>query len=115
MTRHRTAAMLIPVLLLFAGCAPTTFLLSKDGYSTYFGRMNTGLGRNLCLSGDLQRALENAALPPIAKDGLYRHVCTDEYSWETVVSLYAFLSPEEKRELMRAFAKLGYEVNLVRC
>jgi hypothetical protein len=98
-----------------AACAPTTFVVSKDGYSTYFGRMNTGLSKRLCTSGDLQRVLSAAAIAPIAKDGFYRHVCTEEYSWDTVLSIYQFLSPEEKKELMRAFAKYGYEVNLVRC
>jgi hypothetical protein len=106
---------MIFALLSLAGCAPTTFVVSKDGYSTYFGRMNTGLSKRLCTSGDLKNILDTAAIPPIAKDGFYRHVCTDAYSWETVVSTYQFLSPDEKRELMRAFAKYGYEVNLVRC
>lgn len=107
--------MTIAAALLLAGCAPTTFVVSKDGYSTYFGRKNSGIGIRLCTSGDLQRILDAAAIAPIAKDGFYHHVCTEEYSWDTVVSIYQFLSPDEKKELMRAFGKFGYEVNLVRC
>ncbi len=102
-------------LSLLAGCGPTTFLVSRDGYSTYFGRRNTGLSKRLCTSGDLQRILASADISPIAKDGFYRYACSDEYSWDTLVSLYQFLSPDEKKELMRAFARFGYEVNLVRC
>ncbi len=113
--RNRRIPISALVLLLFAGCAPTTFVVSKDGYSTYFGRRNTGLSRRICTSGDLQRVLDTAQIAPIAKNDFYRRICTEEYSWETVVSLYHFLSPEEKKELMRAFAKFGYEVNLVRC
>jgi hypothetical protein len=113
--RKLTPLMTVLALVALAGCAPTTFVVSKDGYSTYFGRMNTGLSRRLCTSGDLRLILDAAAIPPIAKDGFYRHVCTEEYAWDTVVSIYTFLSPDEKKELMRAFAKFGYEVNLVRC
>ncbi len=105
----------ILVLALLAGCGPTTFVVSKDGYSTYFGRKNTGLSRRICSSGDLQNILRSANIPPIAKDGFYRHTCTDEYDWDKVVSIYQFLSPDEKKELMRAFSRFGYEVNLVRC
>lgn len=113
--RTTLSLLIVLALIALAGCAPTTFVVSKDGYSTYFGRMNTGLSKRLCTSGDLQRVLDTAAIPPIAKDGLYRHVCTEEYSWDTVVSIYLFLSPDEKKELMRAFVKYGYEVNLIRC
>lgn len=114
MNRYRTliAALLLALL---AGCGPTTFLVSKDGYSAYFGRRNTGLSQRLCTSGDLQRILASADIAPVARDGFYRYSCTDEYSRDTLLSLYQFLSPGEKKELMRAFARFGYEVNLVRC
>ena len=113
--RRLAPPMIILAFLALAGCGPTTFVVSKNGYSTYFGRMNTGLSRRLCDSGDLRRVLEKAAIAPIARDGFYRHICTSDYSWDMVLSLYAFLSPEEKKALMRSFAEYGYEVNLVRC
>lgn len=109
-----TLAILLALPLL-ASCGPTTFLVSRDGYSTYLGRKTTDLGIRLCTSGDLQGVLASADIPPIAKDGFYRYICTNEYNWDKVVSIYQFLSPDEKKDLMRAFAKFGYEVNLVRC
>lgn len=98
-----------------AGCSHTTFLIGKDGYYTYFGRRNTDLGRELCSSGELAQILQTAAIPEIARDGFIRYICTTEYSRDKVLSIYAFLTPQEKQELWRAFARRGYEVNTVHC
>ena len=100
---------------LSAGCGPTTFLVGKDGHYTFFGRQNTDLAKDLCTTGELRTILDDASIPAIAKDGLFRHTCTSEYSHDMVVSIYAFMTPEEKKELMRAFTRHGYEVNLVHC
>lgn len=117
MTTKRLGKFLLAAALLaaLAGCAPTTFLVSKDGSSIYFGRRNSALAARLCSSGELTGILDRADIRRIARDGLYRYNCTDEYSRDKVLSLYLFLSPEEKQELMRAFVSFGYEVNLIRC
>lgn len=107
-----TAAVAISLL---AACGPTTFLLGKNGEYAFFGRRNTDLGKELCRSGEMRAILDDAGIPSIARDGFYRYICTQEYNWETVQSIYAFMTPEEKRELMRAFARRGYDVNLVSC
>ena len=46
----RTALLTVPVflLVLLTACGPTTFLVGKDGTTTFFGRLNTDLGRRLC-------------------------------------------------------------------
>lgn len=111
----KISLVLLALISLVAGCGPTTFLVGKDGYFTFFGRMNTTLAKNLCTSGELRTILDDASIPPVARDGLYRHVCTSEYSRDMVLSIYTFMTPEEKKELMRAFTRHGYEVNLVHC
>ena len=111
----KTVLVLLAVISLLAGCGPTTFLVGKNGYYTFFGRQNTDLGKDLCASGELQLILSDASIPAIARDGFFRHICTQEYSRDLVLSIYAFMTPEEKKELMRAFTRRGYEVNLVHC
>jgi hypothetical protein len=111
----KTVLILLAAISLVAGCGPTTFLVGKNGYYTFFGRMNTDLARDLCTTGELRAILDEAAIPAIAKDGLFRHICTAEYNRDMVLSIYAFMTPEEKKELMRAFARRGYEVNMVHC
>lgn len=111
----RTVLVLLAIIVLTAGCGPTTFLVGRNGSYTFFGRMNTPLAKDLCTSGDLRAILDDAKIPAIARDGLYRYTCTDEYSRDRVVSIYLFMTPEEKKELMRAFTRRGYEVNLVHC
>ncbi|MDA8099309.1 MAG: hypothetical protein M0042_06755 [Nitrospiraceae bacterium] len=103
------------ILLALAGCGSTTFLVGKDGYYTFFGRKNTDLGKALCTTGELRTILDDAQIPGIAKDGFFRYSCTPEYSRDMVLSIYTFMTPDEKKELMRAFARRGYEVNLVHC
>lgn len=100
---------------LLAGCGTKTFLVGKNGSYTFFGRMNTDLAKDLCTSGELRAILDEAAIPAVAKDGYFRYICTAEYSHEMVVSTYTFMTPEEKKALMRAFARRGYEVNMVHC
>jgi len=111
----KTVLVLLVMISLSVGCGPTTFLVGKNGSYTFFGRMNTTLAKDLCTSGELRTILDDASIPAIAKDGFFRHICTPEYSRDTVLSIYAFMTPEEKKELWRAFARRGYEVNLVHC
>jgi hypothetical protein len=111
----KTVLALLAVISLSTGCGPTTFLVGKDGYTTFFGRLNTNMAKNLCTSGELRSILDDAAIPALAKDGLHRHICTAEYNRDMVLSIYAFMTPDEKKDLMRAFVRRGYEVNLVHC
>jgi hypothetical protein len=111
----KTALVLLAMISLSIGCGTTTFLVGKDGSYTFFGRKNTDLARNLCTSGELRTILDDAVIPAIARDGFFRYNCTPEYSRDMVLSIYAFMTPDEKRELWRAFARRGYEVNLVHC
>jgi hypothetical protein len=100
---------------LFAGCAPTTFIISKDGRAYYLGRKSPVLHAMLCTSGDLKRVLDETSIPEELKKDLYRYNCTEEHSKEKVVSLYLFLSPEEKEQLKSAFRRHGYTINFVPC
>ncbi len=106
---------LLAMISLSAGCGPTTFLVGKDNSYAFFGRINTPLAKDLCTSGELRTILDDALIPAIAKDGFFRNICTAEYSHDMVLSIYAFMTPEEKKELRLAFTRHGYEVNVVHC
>lgn len=100
---------------LLAGCAPTTFIISKDGRAYYLGMKSQGLYHMICGSGDLKQVLAETSIPEDLKEDLYRYNCSEERSKEKVVSLYLFLSPEEKEELKSAFRRHGYTINFVPC
>jgi len=102
-------------LLVILGCGAGTFLITRDGSSTYFGQPDTLLSRRLCSSGDLKNILSAADLPERIRDDFYRYNCTDDRSRDTVISLFAFLSPDEKIRLKRAFKRFGYEINIMHC
>ncbi|MGE5237449.1 MAG: hypothetical protein ACM3ON_01465 [Chloroflexota bacterium] len=101
--------------MVVAGCAPTTFIISKDGRAYYLGRKSESLYNMLCRSGDLERILAETSMPDDLKKEFYRYNCSGERSKEKVVSLYLFLSPEEKEDLQRAFRRHGYTINYVPC
>jgi hypothetical protein len=101
--------------VLLAGCGPTTFIISKDGRAYYLGRKSQGLHDMICRSGDLKRVLDETSIPEDLRQEFYRYNCTQEHSKEKVVSLYLFLSPEEKEELKSAFRRHGYTINFVPC
>jgi len=69
----------------------------------------------ICDTGDLERVLRDAEIPEHLKGDFFEYVCTNKRSREKVIALYAFLSPEEKRSLKRAFSMRGYMVNHVAC
>ena len=101
--------------VLFAGCGPSMFLISKAGTSANFERENPFLRRMLCERGELSLVLANAGLPQDLKADFYRYVCSDERSYDKVVSLYLFLTPEEKNRLKKSFKRQGYDVNSLPC
>lgn len=100
---------------LLAGCGPTTFLIDKDGTFAYFGREKPYLHKTLCMREELKTILADAELPQEIQNDLQRAVCSDERSSDKVVSLYLFLTPEEKQKLKKAFEKHGYKVNQLSC
>jgi len=112
----RALAVALPCLALVAACAgPSTFLLGKNGDYEYFGKDRPYLRKLLCKQGELEAVLSSAALPADRKKDFQRYICSDERSYDKVISLYLFLSPEEKRSLKKAFEQQGYEVNRMPC
>ncbi len=101
--------------VLLAGCGPSTFLIDKAGTSAYFGRNNQYLNKKLCTSGELRLILADADLPREIESDFYRYTCSEERSYDKVISLYLVLTPVEKMQLKRAFEKHGYEVNRLHC
>ncbi len=102
-------------IFIIAACQPSTFVISKGTRAYYFGRESKGLYRLLCETGDLKKVLRDSDIPVYLKEDFYRYICTDHRSEEKVISLYQFLTPEERRSLKRAFIKHGYTVNYVPC
>jgi len=101
--------------LLLAGCAATTFIISKDGRAYYLGTKSKSLHAMICTSGDLEHILSETSIPDNLKDEFYRYNCTNEQSKEKVVAIYTFFMPEEKEQLKRAFRRHGYDINYVPC
>jgi|Deesub1362A_J573_1020465.scaffolds.fasta_scaffold21357_1 hypothetical protein len=101
----------------FFGCQSSTFLIVKenDTRAYRFGSTSKRLKRILCESGDFEKVLRDAAIPDNLKPQFYEYVCTEKVSKEKVVSLYQFLTPEERKSLKRSFVKHGYTVNYVPC
>jgi hypothetical protein len=100
---------------LLSGCGPSTFLINKAGTSAYFGRNSQYLNKMLCRKDELRLILADADLPREMESDLYRYNCSEERSYDKVISLYLFLTPAEKMRLKRAFEKHGYEVNRLHC
>ena len=109
LARLKSVLAVLTAMLLTSGCA-TTFLVSKDCYTYYFGSTQEELHRILCGTGDLQKILDDSKLPQDARDSLYRFQCVDR-SHDDVVRTYAALSGSQKSMLREAFIKNGYEIN----
>lgn len=101
--------------IFFTGCSSTTFIISKNSKAYYFGRDSKVLRAMLCDSGELKEILSETTIEEDIRNELYRYNCTDEHSKEKVVSIYLFLSPEEKEQLKRAFRNHDYTINYVPC
>jgi hypothetical protein len=108
---------LIPLLVVaaftFAACS-STFLVTKDGKSYFFGSGRTEMRAMLCDSGDLMRVLTDTDLDVKVRHTLYIAMCV-EPSREKVREVYVALSKEERRDLRLAFQKHGYEINRIMC
>jgi hypothetical protein len=102
-------------ILFLAGCATTTFIVSKDGRAYYLGTKSNAMYAMLCKSGDLEHLLAEISVPDDLKKDFYRYNCSEERSKEKVASLYTFFTPAEKEELKSAFRRHGYDINYVPC
>ena len=102
-------------MILVAGCSPSTFLINKAGTSSYFGNNSPFLHKMLCTRNELRLILADADLPREMQSDFYRYTCSEERSYDKVISLYLVLTPVEKKQLKRAFEKHGYEVNRLHC
>lgn len=105
----RALITLAAIPLLLAGCA-STFLISKDCKTNFFGKNDRDLNAMLCDQGDLRRVLASAALPRETADRLFRARCVD-HSERQVGEIYKSLDRGRQRELKYAFRLNGYEVN----
>lgn len=99
----------VSAVLILGGCA-STFLVSKDCRTYYFGSPEEGPYKMLCASGDFRKILDDSALPQEIKDSLYKAQCLDR-SKESVKRIYASLTDDQKEELKFSFQKHGYYVN----
>ncbi len=99
----------VGVAAILCACA-STFLVSKDCKTYYFGSTEEGLYKMLCTTGDLMRVLDDGALPPEMRAGLYDAQCV-ERSRDRVNALYQSLTSEQKSALKSAFSRHGYYVN----
>ncbi len=109
----RSIALLIAFAL--SACGPSTFLINRDGVSSYFGRERGDLQKRLCMGNDLAAILSDTDLPSDIRDDFTTYSCSNERSSEKVLSLYLFLTPEQKHDLKQAFGRHGYEVNRISC
>ncbi len=108
-TARVTILLAVSAVLILGGCA-STFLVSKDCRTYYFGSPEEGPYKMLCASGDFRKILDDSALPQEIKDSLYKAQCLDR-SKESVKKIYASLTDDQKEELKFTFQKHGYYVN----
>lgn len=111
----RAAVLTVAVVLTLVGCAPSTFIISKDDRAYYFGRESKVLRVMLCDSGDLKRILSETIMPENLKEDLLRYNCSEDQSEKKVIATFLFLTPEEKDDLKSAFIRHGYVINYVPC
>ncbi len=101
---------------LFAEACSSTFLVTKDGKSYFFGSNKEGLYKMLCESGDLKSILADTQLSAKTKDDLYKYNCVPaEQSREKIAEIYTSITPEQRRDLRFAFQKHGYDINYLVC
>lgn len=102
------------MILLITGCS-STFLISKDGKGYFFGSKSDAIYRMICDSGDLKKILRDVTLiPQSTRDLIYQSNCI-ERSGEKVQEIYTSLTPEERKDLRRAFKLNGYDINYLPC
>ena len=100
---------------LLTGACSSTFLVVKDGQSTFVGSDSKVKYDLLCASGDLEKVLADTHLETAMKDTLYKYNCSTERSSERVKQIFATLTVEQRKDIKSAFRKNGYEINKIFC
>jgi len=115
----RTWLFISIVLMAFVAiaCAPSagTFLIYKDGYGVFVGSNSDAKYNMLCASGDMEKVLEISHLNQETKDALFKYNCSAERSGEKIKQIYAAMTPEQRKDIRRAFRTNGYEINYMAC
>jgi len=88
-------------------------LVYKNGRGVFLTSNSKSKYDVLCASGDLKKILAISDLSEEMKDELYTSNCSAERSSEKVRQIYASMTPEERKEIKRAFRKVGYMINIM--
>ncbi len=113
--KHRSFLAILGVIavvtssLALVGCA-STFLVSKDCYSSFLDSDEKRLYSMLFETEDFRKIISAAAIQQDKKDSLYKALCK-ERSGEKVGNLYASFSEQEKDSLKLSFQTQGYDIN----
>ncbi len=100
---------------LLIGACTDTFLVSKSGNSAFFGRDWKSKDELLCKTGALEDVLEDSHLDNELKDALYKYSCSASRSGEKVREIYASMTPEQRKDIKRAFRRNGFAINAKTC
>jgi len=100
--------------LILVACS-STFVVSKDGKGYFLGSKTNDFYKMLCESGDLKRVLADTHLEQGLKDDLYKYNCSSERSGDKVKQIYTSMTSEQRKDLRKAFAKNGYDINYMPC
>ena len=103
------------VLVTILAACSSTFVVSKDGKGYFLGSKTNDVYKMLCESNDLRKVLADTHFDQELKDNLYKFTCSPERSGEQVKKIYASMSSEQRKDLRKAFAKNGYEINYMPC
>src|ERR1700690_495383 len=113
--RHRSFLAILGVIevvtssLGLVGCA-STFLVSKDCYTSFLDGNERRLYSMLCETEDFRKIIAAAAIQQNKKDSIYKALCK-ERSGEKVRNIYASFSKQEKDSLKLSFQTQGYDIN----
>jgi len=102
------------MVLLTSACS-STFLVVKNGRSTFVGSDSQEKFDLLCASGDLEKVLADSHMEPAMKNTFYKYNCSTERSSDKVKQIFAAMTVDERRDIKSAFRKNGYEINKMFC
>jgi hypothetical protein len=105
---------IIGMALLIGACS-STFLVIKDGRSTFVGSDSKQKFELLCASGDLEKVLADSHLEPDMKNTFYKYNCSTERSSDKVKQMFSAMTVDERKDIKSAFRKNGYEINKMFC
>jgi len=103
------------IALIASACNSSSFLVYKDGHGYFLGSNSNAKYDLLCDSGDLEKVLASSHLSKDMKDALYKYNCSAERSSEKIKQLYVSMTPDQRKDIKRAFRSNGYEINYMAC